>query len=330
MNINRGELILYQDEDSREAVEVRLKDETVWLTLNQMAELFGRDKSVISRHLRNIFNTGELAKGETVAKNATVQKEGNRKVTREIEWYNLDAIISVGYRVNSIRGTQFRIWATSVLKDHLVQGYTFHRKRLEEKGLNEARQMLELLGTTLQSHDLISDEGRAVLDIVNTYARTWKLLWQYDENMLPLPRKTGKTQQRLPDLASIRAAIGSLKSRLIKKGEATKIFGQERGNSLSAILGAIRQTFDGQELYPGIEEKAAHLLYFVIKDHPFTDGNKRIGSFLFLLFLRLNGIESGQHFDNKALVALALLTAASSPDQKDLMIRLIVNLLSVE
>ncbi len=330
MNINRGELILYQDEDSREAVEVRLKDETVWLTLNQIAELFGRDKSVISRHLRNIFNTGELAKGETVAKNATVQKEGNREVTRERDWYNLDAIISVGYRVNSMRGTRVRIWATSVLKDHLVQGYTFHRKRLAEKGLNEARQMLELLGTTLQNHDLISDEGRAVLDIVNTYARTWKLLWQYDENALPLPKKTGKTQQRLPGLASIRAAIGSLKSRLLKKGEATEIFGQERGNSLSAILGAIRQTFDGQELYPGIEEKAAHLLYFVIKDHPFTDGNKRIGAFLFLLFLRLNGIESGQHFDNKALVALALLTAASSPEQKDLMIRLIVNLLSVE
>ena len=188
--------------------------------------------------------------------------------------------------------------------------------------------MLELLGKTLKSHDLISDEGRAVLDIVNTYARTWQLLWQYDENALPLPKTTGKTQPRLPDLASVRAAIGSLKSKLLKKGEATEIFGRERGDSLAAILGAIQQTFDGQELYPGIEEKAAHLLYFVIKDHPFTDGNKRIGAFLFLLFLRLNGIEGGQHFDNKSLVALALLTAASNPDQKDLLIRLIVNLLS--
>lgn len=242
--------------------------------------------------------------------------------------YNFDVIISVGYRVKSQRGTQFRIWATSVLKDHLVKGYTFHRKRLAEKGLDEARQMLELLGKTLQSHGMISDEGRAVLEIVNTYARTWQLLWQYDENALPLPKITEKTQQTVPDLASVRAAIGSLKSRLLKKGEATEIFGRERGNSLAAILGAIQQTYDGSELYPGIEEKAAHLLYFVIKDHPFTDGNKRIGSFLFLLFLRLNGIEGGRHFDNRTLVALALLTAASNPDQKDMLIRLIVNLLS--
>ncbi len=177
MTFNQGELIVYQADDGRMAVDVRLEDETVWLTLNQMAELFERDKSVISRHLRNIYQSGELVREATVAKNATVQREGNRKVTRQREWFNLDAIISVGYRVNSIRGTRFRIWATSVLKGHLVKGYTLNQKRLLEKGLGEARQMLELVGNTLKSHEQLSDKGRAVLDIVNAYGRTWQLFW---------------------------------------------------------------------------------------------------------------------------------------------------------
>jgi len=329
MTFNQGELIVYQVDDGRMAVDVRLEDETVWLTLNQMAELFERDKSVISRHLRNIYQSGELVREATVAKHATVQKEGNREVTRQIEWFNLDAIISVGYRVNSIRGTRFRIWATSVLKDHLVKGFTLNRKRLLEKGLGEARQMLELVGNTLKNHEQLSDEGRAVLDIVNAYGRTWQLLFEYDEDSLTLPKKESSSRQTILELAAVRSAIGSLKEKLLKKSEATALFGQERGDALAGIIGAIRQTFGGQDVYPTIEEKAANLLYFVIKDHPFTDGNKRIGSFLFLLFLRTNRLDAALP-DSRGMVALTLLIAASDPEQKDLLIRLIISLLRDE
>lgn len=324
-----GEIVLYQADDGHSVIDVHLKDETVWLTLNQMAELFGRDKSVISRHLRNIFKTGELERDATVAKNATVQNEGRRRVTRYIEWFNLDAIISVGYRVNSKRGTQFRIWATSVLKDHLVKGYSLNQKRLAEKGTKELQQVLTLLSNTLEGYNLVNEEGKAVLDIVNRYAGTWRLLLQYDEDNLPAPGRK-QAPKTVFSIDQARSAISSLKQELAIRGEATDLFGQERGEGLSGIIGALYQTFGGEDLYPSVEEKAAHLLYFVIKDHPFSDGNKRIGSFLFILFLRLNGLLNRISFDNKALVALALLTAASDPAQKDVLIRLVVNLLACE
>ncbi len=182
-DLDRGEILLYESEEGKEKVNVRLAGETVWLTLNQMAEVFDRDKSVISRHLRKIYKSGELEKEATVAKNATVQVEGQRSVTRKIEWYNLDTIISVGYRVNSKRGTQFRIWATSVLKEHLVKGFTLNQQRLAEKGLEEARQVLVLLADTLEGHNLVGDEGRSVLDIINRYAETWRFLLQYAMKM---------------------------------------------------------------------------------------------------------------------------------------------------
>ncbi len=279
MQSELGEIILYQDEDGSSLLDVRLENETVWLTLNQMAELFGRDKSVISRHLRNIFQTGELVKESVVAKNATTAADGK---TYQVDWYNLDAIISVGYRVNSKRGTRFRIWATSVLKDHLVKGYTLNQKRLAEKGTDELREVLSLLSTTLETHGLVNDEGRAVLEIVSAYAATWNLLLQYDEDRLALPAEPD-ADGVVPDPAEARAAIASLKADLLCKGEATELFGQESGEGLAAILGAVGQSFDGQDLYPGVALKAAHLLYFVIKDHPFSDGNKRIGAFLFLV-----------------------------------------------
>ena len=322
MPIPQGEVILYQTEDGQTGIDVQLKDETVWLTLNQIAELFGRDKSVISRHLRNIFKSEELERSAVVAKNATTAADGK---TYQVDYYNLDAILSVGYRVNSKRGTQFRIWATTVLKQHLVQGYTLHQKRLAEKGATEIRQVLDLLSETLESHDLVSDDGRTVLTLVRNYARTWQLLWQYDEDSLPLP-KAGKKTGRVPELTEAREAVVSLRRELLMRGEATEIFGQERGHGLAGILGAVGQSFAGQDLYPGIEEKAAHLLYFVIKDHPFTDGNKRIGSFLFLLFLQSNQHRSLP--DDQALVALTLLIASSAPEQKDLLIRLVVNLIT--
>ncbi|TKB06143.1 virulence protein RhuM/Fic/DOC family protein [Desulforhopalus sp. IMCC35007] len=324
MQPDRGNIILYQADDGQQSIDVRLAGETVWLTLNQMSEVFDRDKSVISRHLRNIFETGELTKEAVVAKNATTAADGK---TYNVEYFNLDAIISVGYRVNSKRGTQFRIWATSILKDHLVKGYTLSQRRLAEKGIHEVQQVLALLTNTLEDQKLVSDEGLSVLSIVNQYAKTWQLLLQYDEDNLPSPG-IKQVSGEILDLDGVRTAITSLKKELLTKGGATDLFGNERNNGLAGIIGAIHQTFGGQDLYPSTEEKAANLLYFLIKDHPFTDGNKRIGSFLFLLFLKINGRLSINTFDNKALVALTLLTAASDPGQRNVLIHLIVNLLS--
>ncbi|WP_267927227.1 virulence protein RhuM/Fic/DOC family protein [Desulfolithobacter dissulfuricans] len=291
-----------------------------------MAELFGRDKSVISRHLRNIFQTGELVKESVVAKNATTAADGK---TYQVDWYNLDAIISVGYRVNSKRGTRFRIWATSVLKDHLVKGYTLNERRLAEKGTSELQEVLSLLSSTLETHGLVNDEGRAVLEIVSAYAATWNLLLQYDEDRLALPAEPDANAV-VPDPYEARAAIAKLKNELLSKGEASDLFGQERGEGLAAILGAVGQSFGGHDLYPGVALKAAHLLYFVIKDHPFSDGNKRIGAFLFLLFLRKNRLGVQRRFSNNALVALTLLIAASDPGQKEILVRLITHLITGE
>jgi len=329
MNTDHGEIIIYQAEDGQTALDVRLEDETVWLTLSQMAELFERDKSVISRHLRSIYSSGELFKEATVAKNATVKMEGGRRVSRHIEWYNLDAIISVGYRVNSQRGVRFRQWASSVLKRHLLQGYTTNERRLAEKGLAEMEQTIALLARTLARHENLTDEGKAVLEVVGRYARTWSLLLQYDEDRLALPKGTKKTG-RILDYDQVKAAIASLKAELVERGEASELFGQERDHHLDGILGNLDQTFGGQELYPSAEEKAAHLLYFVIKDHPFSDGNKRIGAFLFVLYLRENNLLDQARVNDNGLVALALLIAESDPKQKDLLVRLIVNLLKVE
>lgn len=324
MTFEQGELILYESADGKTLVDVCLKDETVWLTQAVIAELFQTSIPNISMHIRNIYKEGELQAEATVKKFLTVRQEGSRKVRRELDHYNLDMIISVGYRVKSSLATNFRIWATSILKDHLVQGYTLNQKWLAEKGLAEVQQTLALLAKTLETQNLVTDEGRAVLDIVNGYARTWQLLWQYDEDSLPLSAKKGKSGNVFA-LEQVRQAIISLKAQLLDKGEGTDIFGQERGEGLAGIVGAIQQTFGGEDLYNSVEEKAANLLYFTIKDHPFVDGNKRIASFLFLLFLQLNG--KPFQLDNRAMVALTLLCAASDPGQKDLLVKLIINLL---
>lgn len=317
-------IILYQTADGQTSLDVRLQEETVWLSLIQMAALFDRDKSVISRHLRNIFREGELVRAAVVAKNATTAADGK---TYQVEFFNLDAIISVGYRVNSKRGTQFRIWASSVLKEYLVKGYALNQRRLAEQGVAELCGVLNLLTTTLEQYQLADATGLAVVELVRRYGLSWQLLLQYDEDRLALPAGLNRRESVGFDLAVVRRGIACLRDELATRGEATDLFGQERGASLAGILGAIHQTFGGEDLYPSIEEKAAHLLYFVIKDHPFSDGNKRIGSFLFLLYLQESGLIDSVRFDNKALVALALLVAASDPSQKEVLIRLIVNLL---
>lgn len=324
LSSDHGAIVLYQTEDGQTALDVRLQEETVWLSLNQMAELFARDKSVISRHLRNIFQQGELVREAVVAKNATTAADGK---AYQVEYYNLDAILSVGYRVNSKRGSQFRIWASLVLKEYLIKGYALNQRRLAEQGVAELRGVLDLLAVTLEHNQLTDETGVAVVQLVRRYGLSWQLLLQYDEDRLVLPAELNRRNSVGFDLAVVRRGIACLREELAARGEVTDLFGQERGESLAGILGAIHQTFGGEDLYPSIEEKAAHLLYFVIKDHPFSDGNKRIGSFLFLLYLQECGLIDAVRFDNKALVALALLVAASDPSQKDVLIRLIVNLL---
>jgi prophage maintenance system killer protein len=321
-----GEIILYQAEDGRAALDVRFQDETVWLSQKQISSLFATERSVITKHINNIFRTEELDVKAVCANFAHTAADNK---TYRTNYYNLDVIIAVGYRVNAKRGTQFRIWASSVLKDHLVRGYSLNQRRLAEKGVDEVRQVLRLLAGTLESRNLVSDEGRAVLEVVNRYARTWQLLLQYDEDRLPMPEGKHEVRTAL-EIDQARRAIAALKKDLLSRGEATDLFGQERGHGLAGLIGAVQQSFGGQDLYPTVEEKAAHLLYFVIKDHPFIDGNKRIGSFLFLLFLKANGLLNAESFDNRALVALALLTAASESGQKELMIRLIMNLIAEE
>lgn len=319
---------IYQTQDGQTQVEVRFEQETVWLSLQQMADIFGRDKSVISRHLKNIYQDGELEQSTTVAKNATVQKEGKRSVTREIEYYNLDAIISVGYRVNSKAGTQFRIWATARLKDYLVKGYALNQKRLQHNA-EELEQALLLIQKTARSPELTLESGRGLVDIVSRYAQTFLWLQQYDEGLLTEP----STQQGgvLPSVETARQALADLKIQLMERGEASDLFGREREDGLSAILGNLDQTVFGEPAYPSIEAKAAHLLYFIVKNHPFSDGNKRSGAFLFVDFLHRNGrlfdTQGSPVINDTGLAALTLLVAESDPKQKETLIRLIMHML---
>jgi len=323
---SKGHVALYQTPDGDLRLEVQLEHETVWLTQAQMAELFGRERSVITKHLGNVFREGELAK------ESNVQNMHIASSDRPVALYSLDVVISVGYRVKSKRGTDFRIWATRTLRDHLVRGYTLNERRLREKGVGEMEQAIALLSRTLERHDLVTGEGRAVLDVVQRYARTWRLLLEYDENRLPAAPAGAQGPGVSLGLDEARTIIGRLRTQLAQGGEAGALFGQERGEQLDGILAAIEQTFGGEPLYPTLEARAAHLFYFVIKDHPFADGNKRIGSLLFLEYLARNGSLLGRdgtpRFADNALVALALLIAESDPAQKELMIRLTINLIA--
>lgn len=327
----QGEIVVYEAPDGEVRVDVRVERETVWLTQHQMAELFGRERSVVTKHIRNAFQEGELDPRATSAKFAQVRSEGGRAVTREVDHYNLDVIISVGYRVRSLRGTQFRIWATRTLRDHLLRGYTLNERRLAKQGLGEIEQAVGLLARTLTTHALVRDEGQAVLDVVQRYTRAWRLLLEYDDERLAERPARPVAPAASLTLEDARAAASRLREDLASRGEAGPIFGQERGGALAGILGAVEQTFGGEPLYPSAQARAAHLLYFVIKDHPFGDGNKRIGTLFFLEYLRRNRLlqrANGEpRLADNAMVALALLIAESDPTQKELMIRLVLNLL---
>ena len=318
----QNQIQLYTSADGKISLQVSLDNETVWLSLDQMATLFDRDKSVISRHIRNVFNEEELSRLSAVAKNATTASDGK---VYQVDYYNLDVIISVGYRVKSMRGVQFRQWATQTLKQFLVQGYAINQKRLQEKGV-EFSQAVTLLSQTLTNQALISDEGKAVIGVVQDYARTWSLLQAYDEQNLAA---ISVQQPEMKPLVfeDVLAAISQLKQELIAKGEATELFGQLRSDGLASAIATIEQGFGGELFYPNIAGRAAHLLYFVIKNHPLADGNKRTGSFLFLWYLHQNQAllakPVNELINDNTLVALALLVAESLPEQKELMIRLV-------
>ncbi len=315
--------IVFFEGDQR-SLEVRLEGETVWLSQPQMVELFERDKSVISRHIRNVFEEGELNRSGTVAGFATVRMEGGRQVERRVEHYNLDVIISVGYRVKSQRGVRFRQWAIRVLRQHLTHGYTLNDHRLAQRGVAELEQAVDLLGRTLEQQALVGDLGREVIGLIAGYAKTWRLLLQYDEQGLMLP--PGQAPRRALSANVAQEAVAALKGQLMARGEATELFAREREpDSLGSILANLEQTMFGEPLYKSREERAAHLLYFVIKDHPFSDGNKRCGAFLFLLYLRQEGMRLT--LNDNGLTALALLVAESEAGAKPLMVRLITHLL---
>jgi prophage maintenance system killer protein/prophage antirepressor-like protein len=314
-----SEIVIF--EGGNQSVEVRLEGESLWLNLQQIADLFGRDKSVISRHLRNVFTTGELEREAVVAKNATTAADGK---IYQVEYYNLDVIISVGYRVNSSRATRFRQWATRVLREHLTQGYSLNEHRLAQQGLAELEQAVELLGQTLTRQELVSDLGQEVVGLILGYARTWRLLQDYEGALgLPAGAQAAKGILRLDEA---RRALDALGEELRSRGEASELFARDRGEGLAAILGNLEQTMFGDSLYRTREERAAHLLYFVVKNHPFSDGNKRSGAFLFLLYLRQEGMRLT--LNEQGLTALTLLIAESDPKSKDLMVRLTMNLIA--
>lgn len=323
-----AQIQLYTSSDGQVSLEVNQDAETLWLTQAQMAELFNTKRPAITKHLGNIFKSGELDKQvvSSILEHTTQHGaiEGKTQ-TQKVAHYNLDAIISVGYRVNSNRATEFRIWATNTLKQHLVDGYTINQRRLQERGI-EFEQALSLLSQTLTNQKLISDQGQEVVEVIQDYARSWSLLQSYDEQSLQQQTSKQNNMRALVLLDALNA-IQQLKQELIVKNEASELFGQLRGNGLESAIHTIEQGFDGELFYPNIASRAANLLYLVIKNHPLADGNKRTGSFLFLWYLRINqGLLARpveQLINDNTLVALALLIAESKPEQKELMIRLV-------
>ena len=321
-------IVIYQSADGAIATEVRLEGESVWLSQEQISQLFGRERSVITKHLRNVFAEGELESDAVCAKFAHTAADGK---TYQVEHYNLDVIISVGYRVKSLEGTRFRQWANRVLKDYLVQGYALNTQRLQAQ--QENIQQLERTLTLFQQN-LIEQaslpEARGLVSVISGYARTFVLLNQFDSERLPLGDFATTIRYEIQEDEAL-AGIAALKADLIAKGEASELFGNQKDDSFAGVLGNIVQSFGGQFLYPSIEEQGAHLLYFVIKNHPFSDGNKRIGAFMFIWFLQRNQhhlkADGELKINDNALAAIALLVAQSDPAQKQLMIHLIMNLI---
>ncbi len=321
MNKADSEIIIYKAPGGEASLEVKLKGESVWLSLNQMADLFGRDKSVISRHLGKVFKENELKRDSVVAFFATTAADGK---TYNVEYFNLDAILSVGYRVNSKRGTQFRIWATRVLRDHIVRGYTVNERRLRE--LNQA---IRLIAEVAGRRPLTGEEATSLLRVVADYSFALDLLDAYDRQAIK-PARGSRRRVKGITLEEARNTI----ERLREHYQAGSLFGRERDDTLAGALQTVFQTFDNQELYPTVEEKAAHLLYFLTKNHPFVDDNKRIAATLFLWFLEKNAAlyrsDGSKRIADNALVAMTLLIAESQPQEKHLLTRVLGHLIHPE
>lgn len=311
-----NEIIIFENQDVK--LKVNLKDDTVWLSLEQMSRLFDRDKSVISRHIKNALE--EELENSTVAKFATVQKEGNRNVTRDIEYYNLDMIISVGYRVKSNNGVIFRKWANKVLKDYLIKGYALNNKRLEY--LEKTIKLIDIAGRI--DSELKDCEAMEIIKVINNYSNALNLLDDYDHKRISKP--SGTTSNNKIIYEDCMDIVNNLKF-----NSDSDLFGLEKNQGLKAIIGTIYQSFDGKDLYPTIEEKAANFLYLITKDHTFIDGNKRIAAILFIYFLEFYNllyIENRQIIDNNTLVAITLLIAQSNPKEKEVIIDLVMNFLN--
>ena len=311
----KNEIVLFENQDVK--LEVNVKDETVWLNREQIAKLFNRDIKTIGKHINNALH--EELDYSTVAKFATVQKEGNRNVTRNIEYYSLDMIISVGYRVKSNQGIIFRKWATNVLKDYLLKGYAINQKRLEY--LEKTVKLIDIAGRI--DEEISADEAKEIIKVISGYGSALNLLDDYDHRNVTKPK--GTISDNIITYEECKSIISELKF-----NNDSNIFALERNEGLKAILGAIYQSFDGKDLYPTIEEKCANFFYMVIKNHVFIDGNKRIAATLFIYFLDYYKIlfrNNKQIIDNNTLVALTLLIAESNPKEKEILVDLIMNFL---
>ena len=325
--MEENKIVIYQTEDGQTQIDVRLENDTVWLTQGQMVDLFQTTKQNVSLHVRNVFKEGELDQSATVKDYLTVQKEGKREVTRNVKYYNLDVIISVGYRVKSKRGTAFRIWANRIIKDYLVKGYAIN-ERIRKEQIGELRQLMQVVGRAIKNQELPdTTESQDLLDVVVDYTYALDMLDNYDYERLSID----KTTKEEPFHATYENAMEAI-SGLREKFGGSSLFGNEKDDSFKSSIGQIYQTFGGEELYPSVEEKAAMLLYLVTKNHSFSDGNKRIAATLFLWFLNNNGIlyrqDGSKRIADNTLVALTLMIAESKTEEKDVMVKVVVNLIN--
>lgn len=324
--MDKGEIIIYQTSDGQTELDVRLEGDSVWLSQSQLSTLFKSDRTSIGRHIRNIYKSGELKGNATCAIFAQVQQEGNRAVKRAIPHYNLDMVISVGYRVNSKQATQFRIWANRVLKEYLIKGYAINRNAKQEQ-LDELKRTISVMSNVLAAKSVTKDEAVGLLKVISDYAYGLDTLDRYDYQQLEIADTTPEEKFR----ATYDNAMQALQM-LKEQFGASELFAREKDSSFRSTMGAIYQTFGGKDLYPSVEEKAANLLYLTVKNHSFSDGNKRIAAFLFLWFMEKNGIlyrEDGSRLiDNNTLVALTLMIAESRTEEKDVMTKVVVNLIN--
>jgi prophage maintenance system killer protein/phage regulator Rha-like protein len=322
--MNRGEIILYQTSDGTTNLDVRLENETIWLTQAQIAELFGTKRPAVTKHLNNIYKSGEL---EEISTCSILEHMGNdARQMYQTKYYNLDTILSVGYRVNSKNATHFRIWANKILKEYIVKGYVIDQ-RVKVKQLEDIKQTVKLLSNVLNAQSLTADEATGLLKVITDYTYALETLDKYDYQSLEIDETTKVTTFR----ANYENAMDAIDT-LRRKFGSSGLFGNEKDNSFKSSINTIYQTFDGKDLYPSIEEKAAMLLYLVIKNHSFSDGNKRIAAFLFLWFLEMNRIlyktDGSRLIENNTLVALTLMIAQSKTEEKDMIVKVIVNLIN--